>query len=143
MPYLSAQLAPSVKLSASRFMVNVTWDGKDLSFTEEGYQVHPRLVVIVLNKDREWEKGIRRFRNNSVCFCLKEKRKLVEQVNTSHVVLKAAPSSTHWYNGSAEGKACRRRELFFWDSEAISFISEVTQWRHWKQQRVMKVSWKT
>ncbi|KAL6060207.1 hypothetical protein STEG23_004096, partial [Scotinomys teguina] len=38
------------------FMVNVTWDGKDLSFTEEGYQVHPRLVVIVLNKDREWEK---------------------------------------------------------------------------------------
>ena len=37
-------------------MVNVTWDGKDLSFTEEGYQVHPRLVVIVLNKDREWEK---------------------------------------------------------------------------------------
>eukprot|EP00069_Balaena_mysticetus_P020631 bmy_02816T0 len=39
-----------------RFMVNVTWDGKDLSFTEEGYQVHPRLVVIVLNKDREWEK---------------------------------------------------------------------------------------
>ncbi|ERE68274.1 glutamate [NMDA] receptor subunit epsilon-1 [Cricetulus griseus] len=42
-----------------RFMVNVTWDGKDLSFTEEGYQVHPRLVVIVLNKDREWEKGLR------------------------------------------------------------------------------------
>ena len=42
--------------SPSRFMVNVTWDGKDLSFTEEGYQVHPRLVVIVLNKDREWEK---------------------------------------------------------------------------------------
>ena len=37
-------------------MVNVTWNGKDLSFTEEGYQVHPRLVVIVLNKDREWEK---------------------------------------------------------------------------------------
>ncbi|XP_004692188.1 PREDICTED: glutamate receptor ionotropic, NMDA 2A [Condylura cristata] len=39
-----------------QFMVNVTWNGKDLSFTEEGYQVHPRLVVIVLNKDREWEK---------------------------------------------------------------------------------------
>jgi hypothetical protein len=37
-------------------MVNVTWNGKDLSFTDEGYQVHPRLVVIVLNKDREWEK---------------------------------------------------------------------------------------
>lgn len=46
----------SFSLPLSRFMVNVTWDGKDLSFTEEGYQVHPRLVVIVLNKDREWEK---------------------------------------------------------------------------------------
>lgn len=46
----------SFSLPFSRFMVNVTWDGKDLSFTEEGYQVHPRLVVIVLNKDREWEK---------------------------------------------------------------------------------------
>ncbi|XP_055963378.1 glutamate receptor ionotropic, NMDA 2A [Sorex fumeus] len=39
-----------------QFMVDVTWNGKDLSFTEDGYQVHPRLVVIVLNKDREWEK---------------------------------------------------------------------------------------
>ncbi|XP_007498727.2 glutamate receptor ionotropic, NMDA 2A [Monodelphis domestica] len=39
-----------------KFMINVTWEGKDLSFTEAGYQVHPRLVVIVLNKDREWEK---------------------------------------------------------------------------------------
>lgn len=46
----------SFSLPFSRFMVNVTWNGKDLSFTEEGYQVHPRLVVIVLNKDREWEK---------------------------------------------------------------------------------------
>ncbi|XP_073648422.1 glutamate receptor ionotropic, NMDA 2A isoform X1 [Tursiops truncatus] len=48
---------PEVPLhTLHQFMVNVTWDGKDLSFTEEGYQVHPRLVVIVLNKDREWEK---------------------------------------------------------------------------------------
>ncbi|XP_028914094.1 glutamate receptor ionotropic, NMDA 2A [Ornithorhynchus anatinus] len=39
-----------------QFMVNVTWEGKDLSFTEDGYQAQPRLVVIVLNKDREWEK---------------------------------------------------------------------------------------
>ena len=36
--------------------MNVTWDGRDLSFTEDGYQEHPKLVVIVLNKDREWEK---------------------------------------------------------------------------------------
>ncbi len=37
-------------------MMNVTWDGRDLSFTEDGYQEYPKLVVIVLNKDREWEK---------------------------------------------------------------------------------------
>lgn len=42
--------------SPSRFMMNVTWEGKDLSFTADGYQAHPRLVVIVLNKDRVWEK---------------------------------------------------------------------------------------
>lgn len=40
----------------SRYMMNVTWDGRDLSFTDDGYQVYPKLVVIVLNKDREWEK---------------------------------------------------------------------------------------
>lgn len=52
----NSALKTCLSLFLSRFMVNVTWDGKDLSFTEEGYQVHPRLVVIVLNKDREWEK---------------------------------------------------------------------------------------
>lgn len=41
---------------ALRYMMNVTWDGRDLSFTEDGYQENPKLVVIVLNKDREWEK---------------------------------------------------------------------------------------
>nr|XP_033770173.1 glutamate receptor ionotropic, NMDA 2A [Geotrypetes seraphini] len=39
-----------------KFMMNVTWDGKDLSFTEDGYQANPKLVVIVLNTEREWEK---------------------------------------------------------------------------------------
>lgn len=37
-------------------MMNVSWEGKDLSFTEDGYQAHPQLVVIVLNQTREWEK---------------------------------------------------------------------------------------
>lgn len=37
-------------------MMNVTWEGRDLSFTADGYQAHPRLVVIVLNNEREWEK---------------------------------------------------------------------------------------
>ncbi|XP_031749422.1 glutamate receptor ionotropic, NMDA 2A [Xenopus tropicalis] len=39
-----------------KFMINVTWDGKDLSFTEDGYQANPKLVVLLLNMDREWEK---------------------------------------------------------------------------------------
>lgn len=52
--------------ASSRYMMNVTWDGRDLSFTEDGYQVYPKLVVIVLNKDREWEKvsQIRRTREH-------------------------------------------------------------------------------
>uniref|UniRef100_H3D220 Glutamate receptor n=1 Tax=Tetraodon nigroviridis TaxID=99883 RepID=H3D220_TETNG len=40
----------------SLYMMNVTWEGRDLSFTEDGYQENPKLVVIVLNKEREWEK---------------------------------------------------------------------------------------
>uniref|UniRef100_A0A8C4ZES3 Glutamate receptor n=1 Tax=Gadus morhua TaxID=8049 RepID=A0A8C4ZES3_GADMO len=50
---------PGSKLPPSalhKFMLNVTWDGRDLSFTEDGYQQNPKLVVIVLNKEREWEK---------------------------------------------------------------------------------------
>ncbi|XP_051995410.1 glutamate receptor ionotropic, NMDA 2A-like [Xyrauchen texanus] len=48
-----AKLPPS---ALHKYMMNVTWESRDLSFTENGYQVHPKLVVIVLNKDREWEK---------------------------------------------------------------------------------------
>lgn len=40
----------------SRFMMNVTWKGRDLSFTTDGYQAQPRLVVTVLNQSRAWEK---------------------------------------------------------------------------------------
>ncbi|KAM4698326.1 glutamate receptor ionotropic, NMDA 2A [Rhinophrynus dorsalis] len=39
-----------------KFMINVTWEGKDLSFTEDGYQANPKLVVLLLNMEREWEK---------------------------------------------------------------------------------------
>lgn len=50
--------------------MNVTWDGRDLSFTEDGYQEYPKLVVIVLNKEREWEKVISKYLNllSSVLF---------------------------------------------------------------------------
>ncbi|KAJ7992029.1 hypothetical protein DPEC_G00274340 [Dallia pectoralis] len=43
-------------LALHKYMKNVTWEGRDLSFTEDGYQENPKLVVIVLNKEREWEK---------------------------------------------------------------------------------------
>ncbi|CAL9700066.1 unnamed protein product [Knipowitschia caucasica] len=34
-----------------------TWnDGRDLSFTPDGYQANPKLVVIVLNREKKWEK---------------------------------------------------------------------------------------
>ncbi|XP_067912507.1 glutamate receptor ionotropic, NMDA 2A isoform X4 [Heterodontus francisci] len=43
-------------LSLHKFMMNVTWNGRDLSFTRDGYQANPKLVVIVLNRERTWEK---------------------------------------------------------------------------------------
>jgi len=42
-------------------------EGRDLSFTPDGYQANPKLVVIVLNSERKWEK---------VRISLKEARKL-------------------------------------------------------------------
>uniref|UniRef100_M3ZFC4 Glutamate receptor n=1 Tax=Xiphophorus maculatus TaxID=8083 RepID=M3ZFC4_XIPMA len=37
-------------------MMHVWNEGRDLSFTPDGYQANPRLVVIVLNSERKWEK---------------------------------------------------------------------------------------
>lgn len=37
-------------------MMHVWNEGRDLSFTPDGYQANPRLVVIVLNNERKWEK---------------------------------------------------------------------------------------
>uniref|UniRef100_A0A671TWP8 Glutamate receptor n=1 Tax=Sparus aurata TaxID=8175 RepID=A0A671TWP8_SPAAU len=39
-----------------RHMMHVWNDGRDLSFTPDGYQANPKLVVIVLNSERKWEK---------------------------------------------------------------------------------------
>uniref|UniRef100_A0A667WEB0 Glutamate receptor n=1 Tax=Myripristis murdjan TaxID=586833 RepID=A0A667WEB0_9TELE len=39
-----------------RHMMHVWNEGRDLSFTPDGYQANPKLVVIVLNTEREWEK---------------------------------------------------------------------------------------
>uniref|UniRef100_A0A8C7YMQ9 Glutamate receptor n=1 Tax=Oryzias sinensis TaxID=183150 RepID=A0A8C7YMQ9_9TELE len=37
-------------------MMHVWNEGRDLSFTPDGYQANPKLVVIVLNNERKWEK---------------------------------------------------------------------------------------
>uniref|UniRef100_H2U7J8 Glutamate receptor n=1 Tax=Takifugu rubripes TaxID=31033 RepID=H2U7J8_TAKRU len=37
-------------------MMHIWNEGRDLSFTPDGYQANPRLVVIVLNNERKWEK---------------------------------------------------------------------------------------
>uniref|UniRef100_A0A3Q0SIP5 Glutamate receptor n=1 Tax=Amphilophus citrinellus TaxID=61819 RepID=A0A3Q0SIP5_AMPCI len=39
-----------------RHMMHVGNEGRDLSFTPDGYQANPKLVVIVLNVERKWEK---------------------------------------------------------------------------------------
>uniref|UniRef100_A0A672Z6Q3 Glutamate receptor n=1 Tax=Sphaeramia orbicularis TaxID=375764 RepID=A0A672Z6Q3_9TELE len=39
-----------------RHMMHVWNEGRDLSFTPDGYQANPKLVVIVLNNERKWEK---------------------------------------------------------------------------------------
>ncbi|XP_032869139.1 glutamate receptor ionotropic, NMDA 2B [Amblyraja radiata] len=39
-----------------RYLMNVSFEGRNLSFSEDGYQMHPKLVIILLNKERLWEK---------------------------------------------------------------------------------------
>lgn len=36
--------------------MGVRLGGRDHSFMDDGYQVNPKLVVLVLNTQREWEK---------------------------------------------------------------------------------------
>uniref|UniRef100_A0AAX7UMC3 Glutamate receptor n=1 Tax=Astatotilapia calliptera TaxID=8154 RepID=A0AAX7UMC3_ASTCA len=42
--------------SPGKHMMHVWNEGRDLSFTPDGYQANPKLVVIVLNVERKWEK---------------------------------------------------------------------------------------
>uniref|UniRef100_A0A3B5AU27 Glutamate receptor n=1 Tax=Stegastes partitus TaxID=144197 RepID=A0A3B5AU27_9TELE len=46
----------SCYMSVHIHMMHVWNDGRDLSFTPDGYQANPKLVVIVLNSERKWEK---------------------------------------------------------------------------------------
>jgi hypothetical protein len=38
-----------------RHLLNVTWEGRDFSFSPGGYLVQPTMVVIALNRHRLWE----------------------------------------------------------------------------------------
>ncbi len=36
--------------------MNVTFEGRNLSFSEDGFQMHPKLVIILLNKESQYER---------------------------------------------------------------------------------------
>uniref|UniRef100_A0A6Q2YX49 Glutamate receptor n=1 Tax=Esox lucius TaxID=8010 RepID=A0A6Q2YX49_ESOLU len=39
-----------------KYLMNVTFEGRNLSFSEDGYQMHPKLVITLLDKERHWDK---------------------------------------------------------------------------------------
>ncbi|XP_076121955.1 glutamate receptor ionotropic, NMDA 2C [Alosa pseudoharengus] len=39
-----------------RHMLNVTWDHRDLSFNSDGYLMNPSMIVIALDRERQWDK---------------------------------------------------------------------------------------
>lgn len=53
---IGASYSPLFFPMCFRHMMHVWNEGRDLSFTPDGYQANPKLVVIVLNSERKWEK---------------------------------------------------------------------------------------
>ncbi|XP_018612526.2 glutamate receptor, ionotropic, N-methyl D-aspartate 2Ca [Scleropages formosus] len=47
---------PPRNSSLYNYMLNVTWEDKDFSFNSEGYLVNPSMVVITLDRERQWDK---------------------------------------------------------------------------------------
>ncbi|XP_035813101.1 glutamate receptor, ionotropic, N-methyl D-aspartate 2B, genome duplicate b isoform X3 [Amphiprion ocellaris] len=39
-----------------KYLMNVTFEGRNLSFSDEGHQMFPKLVIILLDKDRQWDR---------------------------------------------------------------------------------------
>uniref|UniRef100_A0A8C9W9T5 Glutamate receptor n=1 Tax=Scleropages formosus TaxID=113540 RepID=A0A8C9W9T5_SCLFO len=39
-----------------RHMLNVTWEHRDLSFNDDGYLTNPSMVIITLDRERQWDK---------------------------------------------------------------------------------------
>ncbi|XP_053467411.1 glutamate receptor, ionotropic, N-methyl D-aspartate 2Ca [Ictalurus furcatus] len=39
-----------------RHMLNVSWDNTDFSFNSDGYLINPSMIIITLDRDRQWDK---------------------------------------------------------------------------------------
>ncbi|XP_056136038.1 glutamate receptor, ionotropic, N-methyl D-aspartate 2B, genome duplicate b [Lampris incognitus] len=39
-----------------KYVMNVTFEGRNLSFSEDGYQMYPKLVIILLDKEGRWDR---------------------------------------------------------------------------------------
>lgn len=39
-----------------RHMLNVTWEHNDFSFNSNGYLVNPAMIIITLDRERQWDK---------------------------------------------------------------------------------------
>lgn len=37
-------------------MLNVSWDNTDFSFNSDGYLINPSMIIITLDRDRQWDK---------------------------------------------------------------------------------------
>uniref|UniRef100_A0A8C7CQC7 Glutamate receptor n=1 Tax=Oncorhynchus kisutch TaxID=8019 RepID=A0A8C7CQC7_ONCKI len=48
-----------------KYLMNVTFEGRNLSFSEDGYQMHPKLVITLLDKQRRWDK-VGKWENSSL-----------------------------------------------------------------------------
>lgn len=53
---ISVEFLIQVCLCVSRYVMNVTFEGRNLSFSEKGHQMFPKLVIILLDKDRQWDR---------------------------------------------------------------------------------------
>ncbi|KAM6957432.1 glutamate receptor, ionotropic, N-methyl D-aspartate 2Ca [Aplochiton taeniatus] len=47
---------PSANDTLFKHMMNVTWEHNDFSFNSDGYLVNPAMVIITLDRERQWDK---------------------------------------------------------------------------------------
>ncbi|KAI2666562.1 Glutamate receptor ionotropic, NMDA 2C [Labeo rohita] len=45
-----------------RHMLNVSWENTDFSFNSDGYLVNPSMIIITLDRGRQWDKGLKKLR---------------------------------------------------------------------------------